>query len=79
LIERDPSPASFASLPRDPLPQGERVTERVAPIRTVFIELRLQPYRPVRASELTQPTMRDLTFSISFFVKKSSGFTRSIG
>ncbi len=36
-------------------------------------------HRPVRASELTQPTMRDLAFSMSFFEKKSSGFTLSTG
>jgi len=36
-------------------------------------------YRPVRASECTQPTMRDWAFAISFLVKKSSGFTRSTG
>jgi hypothetical protein len=36
-------------------------------------------YRPVLASEFTQPTMRDLALSMSFFEKKSSGFTLSIG
>ena len=36
-------------------------------------------YRPVLASECTQPCMRDLTFSMSFLVKKSSGFTLSTG
>ena len=36
-------------------------------------------YRPVRASEFTQPTMRDLALSMSFFEKKSSGLTLSIG
>ena len=35
--------------------------------------------RPVRASELTQPTMRDLALSMSFLEKKSSGFTLSTG
>ena len=35
--------------------------------------------RPVRASELTQPTIRDLALSMSFFEKKSSGFTLSTG
>ena len=34
---------------------------------------------PVRASELTQPTMRDLALSMSFLEKKSSGFTLSTG
>src|SRR5262245_33528774 len=37
------------------------------------------PHRPVRASECTQPCMRDLAFSMSCFVKKSSGFTLSTG
>lgn len=36
-------------------------------------------YRPVRDSECTQPTMRDFAFSMSFFEKKSSGLTLSIG
>ena len=36
-------------------------------------------YRPVRASECTQPCMRDLALSMSFLVKKFSGFTLSIG
>ena len=35
--------------------------------------------RPVRASECTQPTMRERAFSISFLLKKSSGLTRSTG
>src|SRR5262245_23654523 len=36
-------------------------------------------HRPVRASECTQPTMRDCALAISSLVKKSSGFTRSTG
>jgi hypothetical protein len=41
--------------------------------------LRKFRHRPVLASEWTQPTMRDCAFSRSFFVKKSSGLTRSTG
>jgi hypothetical protein len=40
---------------------------------------KLARHRPVRASEFTQPTMRDLALSMSFLEKKSSGFTLSIG
>ena len=36
-------------------------------------------HRPVRANECTHPTMRDLAFSMSFLVKKSSGLTLSTG
>ena len=39
----------------------------------------MERQRPVRAKECTQPTMRDLAFSMSFLVKKSSGLTRSTG
>ncbi len=35
--------------------------------------------RPVRASDNTQPSIRDFICAICFLSKKSSGFTRSIG
>ena len=41
--------------------------------------LRCNFYRPVRASECTQPAMRDFALAMSCFEKKSSGFTRSTG
>jgi hypothetical protein len=36
-------------------------------------------HRPLFASDVTQPCMRDFAFSMSFLVKKSSGFTLSTG
>ena len=36
-------------------------------------------YRPVRASECTQPCMRDLALAMSSLVKNFAGFTLSIG
>ena len=36
-------------------------------------------YRPVRASECTQPCMRFLALAMSSLEKKSSGFTLSTG
>ena len=36
-------------------------------------------HRPLFASDVTQPCMRDFTFSMSFLVKKSSGLTLSTG
>ena len=35
--------------------------------------------RPLRASECTQPDMRERAFSMSFLLKKSSGLTLSTG
>ena len=55
------------------------ISTALAALRSARPGMTGTPYRPVRASELTQPTMRDLTFSMSFLVKKSSGFTRSTG
>src|SRR5215831_5943384 len=37
------------------------------------------PHLPLRASECTQPCMRDFAFAMSSLVKKSSGFTLSTG
>ena len=36
-------------------------------------------YLPVRASQWTQPIMRDLALAMSFALKKSSGLTLSTG
>src|SRR5262249_9811783 len=41
--------------------------------------LRRNFQRPVRDGECTQPAMRERALAMSFFEKKSSGFTRSTG
>ena len=65
------------SPPRDREVEAGEGARAVA--RAVCVRRSLAAQRPVRASELTQPTMRDLALSMSFLEKKSSGFTLSTG
>ena len=60
------------------------ITGRADPGVCLEVELSRFPkrsgrYLPVRASEWTQPIMRDLALAMSFALKKSSGLTLSTG
>src|SRR2546427_8424423 len=74
-----PTRIYFRGRPRGLRRAPQWTTERSAQAPQPTLRSVRGHHRPVLASEWTQPTMRDLAFSMSFLEKKSSGLTLSTG